>query len=274
MEDTATAPAEVAAQSTDPIDAIISEGFAEIKAAETEPAEPTEPAEDTAPEEPEQTETEKLAKEVKRLKNALSRKDKKIGRSSFRIDQLSQEIHDLKSWQQKPEPEVDDFEDYGKFLTATTDDRLDRRQTQNDIKAKEIELQNSKEELRSSREQAMNEDEILARKAFPDFEKVTGRSNILLSDAATSAIHESDSPAMALYSILKDGLLDHFNDLSPAMAGAMMQEHLMKAQALAKPKKLSNAPNPMTPARGGASGEKSIDQMSPEQLKTWFNSKD
>jgi len=259
-------------------DAVIAEGF---KPADAQPQpvakeEVETPITETeAPEgstEPQASDTPREEAFPRKAVNAISYRDRKIGK-------LQAELAQLKSVQntpQKPAPEEADFEGkpYGEYLKEVVKhENLEARRDD------EQKLLNAKEqELEAERRESIDSNAELARKAFPDFERLVTdycntEGNLGLSKELQHDLAESDNGAYALYSIMKDGLLDELKALTRARAAMMIARHEDKALTLSKKKFVSSAPEPLTAARGGATGTKSLGNMKTDELLSWASVK-
>lgn len=279
------------------IDSIIAEAFppataqpqadaakpVDVKEAETTEAAKEEPVEESG-ESTQPPKSEEVAFPKKAV-NAISYRDKKIGRLQAERDHMRQELEQLR---QKPasaetkadgEPKEADYEGkpYGEYLKAVA--RYEAAQHFKENKAKEIEqrTQSEAQEWEAERSAVIDENHAAAQKAFPDFKDVMDeaaddKGMIPLSQNLRRAILESDNGAYALYALIKEGLLDQANQMSlpkAAMTVARMED---RGLALSKVKKVTKAPEPMAPAKGAASATRSLDQMSGKELLKWVKS--
>lgn len=112
---------------------------------------------------------------------------------------------------------------------------------------------------------------VAAAKAFADFKQVESENMDVirsLPEPVKELLREADNPAYAFYQLAKDGQLDQLADVSPARAALLIARAEDKALASKKP--VTKAPAPLASARGTASGEKSLDQYSPDELRKWM----
>lgn len=273
------------------LDAIIAEGVAtstENAQSETSSEATTEQAQ-----EGEQTETkteEKPAKQPwpKEAENALSRAKGDRARykaerdfNKQRAEQLEKELADYKKpkAENTGEPQEADFEGkpYGVYLKAVA--RWEAKQTFEQTKAEETKAkaETSARDWEQERAQAINDNHVIAEKAFPDFKDTMDgaaddNGKIPLSPDLRAAILDSDNGAFALYALIKEGLLDEANDLSSRKAAMLIARMEDKALALSKTK-TTKTPTPLSPAKGTATGGKSLETMSGEEIRKWMRSK-
>lgn len=265
---------------TNEIDAI-------IDAAETvsEAQTPDAPTETPAAENPETPapETEESEAEVKdkpedmfpkKAVNALSRRDKQIGKLKAEKQQMQQELETLRQ-KANPKPEVKDdapkevdFETYGEYLRAEA--RYAARQELSETQAKQTEekAENDTKEWEAERAEAMDDNAAEARKAFSDFDKVIEKAipKEGLAPHVKKAFLEADNPAFALLALAKEGNLEDLNDMSFAKCAMTIARYEDKGLALSKTKPVTNAPKPMTPAKGTGTPGKTDDDLVDEIL--------
>lgn len=284
------------------IDAMITEAF---KAPET-----AQPAEVTASEESQveesnieaEGETQEAEKEgsktednfPKKAVNALSRRDKQIGKLRAEKQQQAEEARVLKEKLAKYEatgtktdneskkPNPDDFKTWGEYLDAR--DEYSQKLAEEKAEKKYLDTQKQQAEEKSKaakeawlgeREQVLNENQTKARKSFADFETVaidylTGAE---ISDQVKDAFLEVENGAYTLYALAKEGIsIEDLNEMSNYKLAQTFAQMEMKGLSLAKPKQATNAPAPLTSLRGAGNAGKSWDRMSPEEIVAWVKS--
>lgn len=266
---------------SDEFDAIIAEGLsapAETKTEEAAPEETVTEVEITEPQASEETE-EKEEMFPKKAVNALSRRDKQIGKLKAEKQQMHQELEELrqkatpKAEVKDDSPKEEDFETYGEYLRAEARFAAKQELRETQTKQTESKAKLEADEWEEDRRIAIEENHQEALKAFSDFKTLLDdnsddKGQIPLSTAARRALLEADAGAFALRSILKDGVLDELNQMSPAKAAMMVARHEDKAIAASK-KQTTKTPAPMTPSKGVATNSKSLDKMSPDELHKW-----
>lgn len=273
-----------------------------IESAIAEAAEAAKVTEETSPEpevestEPDEGQQEEVAAESdeqperdefpKKAVNALARKDKKNAKLSAKLDEAYAKLREYESKSTAPAPKEEDFEGkpYGDYLNAAAKHAASlaiNEQTIEQAKSQQEQLEN---EMREAANQAIDESAAVAEKTYPDFasaiqslavqDRGDGNKIIPLSPIARAAFERSDDSAAAMYAIAKEGLqtLNLLNSLPPIEAAMMVKEYEIKAKSLPKIKRVSSAPEPITSARGVASGSKSLQQSSPEEVLAFFKS--
>lgn len=251
---------------------------------ETEKAEVTEETttEDTAEQSTEPDEVERLRIENKKIINANSRKEKKLTKVAAERDMLRQRVAELEQRQAAPAPREEDYEGkpYGDYLKAVArhEARLDT--TEQALEAAKTQATQLETELAETSRAALDESGEVAEKTFPDFRQVieshaakSPHGKLEFSQPAWDAIQRSDNGAAAIYAILKtEGAFNQINSLPPIEAAMMVKEFEIKAQSFPKIKHVSSAPEPITSARGVASGSKSKQDYSHAEALDFFKS--
>ncbi len=272
------------------IDAVIAEAVTPAVAAQPQADATTTPPEAPEADTPLPEAMEKSAEEMfpKKAVNAISRRDKKIGKQAAEIQQLREENERLKQTatptpkKEDGPPKEEDFEgkSYGEYLRAVA--RYEATQIHKETQTKDTESKELTEAQKWEREraEAIDKSAEAAKAAFPDFDDVLeehldANGVIPLSPHVRKALLEAENGAYALYALAREGLLEEINDMSPLKAAMTIARMEDKGLSLSKKKAetpTTQAPAPMTPAKGAASAAKPLHQMSPEELLKWQRS--
>lgn len=225
------------------------------------------------------SEVERLEAENKKIKNAISYRDKTVGKLRAQLEYERKQVEALKARQVGPAPKEEDFEGkpYGELLTATAKHAAKEEAHNEKVAEAEERVSQVEAAAREEAKAAVDTDAEVARKVFPDFEesieklatakRADGQAVIPLAQAVQSAIEMSDNPAHTLYAISKEpGALEYLNSLPAIKAAMLVHDFSLKAANLPRIKTKSDAPTPVAAARGTAPGSKSIEQMSPQEL--------
>lgn len=203
----------------------------------------------------------------KKAVNAISYRDKKIGRQAEQIRSLKEELESLRG----KAPKEADFEGkpYGDYLKAEAKHAAAEESTEREVKRIESRLKSEEAAYKEERGKAIAENAAEARKAFSDFDDVLKAAKPTL-DSLPADIQElfleADNGAYALFALAKEGVLDDLADMSPARAAMTIAKMEDKGLSLSKAKEVSKAPAPITPLKGTGTGGKSIEQMSGKEL--------
>lgn len=266
------------------VDAIIAEATApvaaqtqpEIKAgdAPAEAPEVTEPTPEATPEEKPEAKEDSFPKKAV---NAISRRDKKIGKQAEQIRALNAELSKLRTQAPKEAPKEADFEGkpYGEYLKAEAKHAAAEEITERETKRIESDLEATKIAYKEERGQIIADNAVEARKSFSDFDAVLKASKPVL-DSLPPEIQElfldADNGAFALYAVAKEGALEDLADMSIGRAAMTIKSMEDKGLALKQPKKATNAPAPMSPAKGTGTGGKPLHEQSVDELMKWVKS--
>lgn len=225
----------------------------------------------------EKAETQKSEEQwPKKAVNALSKRDKQIGKLRAELDYMRQQMQNSQpQTQATPQvkkvdasPKASDFEDYESYIDAKAAYQAERLINQ---KMAEVEKQSVRE-----REQAHNatldsqfQKSLDAAKAsIPDFEDVMADAyDEPVADHVIQAIKEAEDGALAAYLAVKEGLVEKLNQMSPYRAAMEIARLADRAKlSVSKPKPVTKAPNPMAPVRGTVQGSKSESDMNSDEL--------
>jgi hypothetical protein len=220
----------------------------------------SEPAEPKAPE----------AKEdafPKKAVNAISRRDKKIGKQAEQIRRLNEELTALRS----KAPKESDFEGrpYGDLLKAEAKHAAAEESTERELKRVESEDKAAREEWKQERLEALGTNSAEARKSIPDFDTVLKQSKPFLDslpEEISDALLEADNPAFAVVALAKEGLLGELADMSPTRAAMLIAKMEEKGLALVSKPEATKAPAPIAPVKGSGTAGKPVERMSGKEL--------
>lgn len=81
---------------------------------------------------------------------------------------------------------------------------------------------------------------------------------------------DAENPTLALYALMREGKVDDLYDLSPTKLAAELVRAEIRGESYLKQPKVTNAPRPLSPARGNTSGTKDVNDMSVEELMSTY----
>lgn len=255
-------------------------------ATETDAHEPIE----TATSEVDQSETEGETKEPpkeqddpwpKKAQNALSKRDRQIGRMKAELEFLKAETAKLRESASAPRqdqssqsniPKPDDYETYEDYITAKAIYQFKQEQAKA-TEANKATEQQSRDQAQfqqwvSERENLVSQKADEISKLIPDYiEFIEDNSDTLesLPRHIENAFLEADNGALAAYVLAKEGKLESLSQMSPTRAAAEIARAEDRGAAFLKTK-ISKAPQPIASARGTASSTTSLDELSPKEL--------
>lgn len=200
-----------------------------------------------------------------------------------RAEELEARLKDLESKISKPEPVAapnpEDFDDYNEYLNKQADylaslaqERIRRSQEQ-ELKAAEQRRLADEQAERAQRYKDRVEAELSQYEGFmervndPTFNRIT---NVMHPDII-ALIQESDKGTALTYHLATHlSEADRIAKLSPVLAARELAILETKIQS-PKPKKVSEAPDPIKPLGGNEQAVKNEDQMSIDEWMAWRN---
>lgn len=221
----------------------------------------------------------------KKAQNALSRRDRTIGKLQARTRELEAQLSELSksrdssSKSEDKGPQEKDFETYGEYLEAKTLWKVEQVQAEKQRATKEAEgkTQVSAEQQRfiaqRSQEIAMKTAEMI--KTVPELkDMVLEHKDFMdsLPESVQQAFFEADDPVLAFYNMAKDGSLYELADMSPfraAMAIAKSQNPVQQSR------QTTQAPKPLQGVTGAGAGAGGLSNLDKDQdaLKQWMKKK-
>lgn len=208
---------------------------------------------------------------AKREWNRKSHMNSKLARQARELRELRELKAKLEQPQAKPQepkaPNMDDFNTLEEYMDARDAYRDSKNLSAQDKKEPQIDL-----------DQARRAQEVIAReaefkKAAPDYEKLIGENADFFAEAEydpklQTAIMEADNAPLALYALMKEGLIGELYDLTPTRLAAELAKAEIRGQSyLVQKKTITNAPEPIASAKGTGITTKSASSMSFEELK-------
>lgn len=275
---------------TDFIDSAIAEGIA----ATTENAQPTADAttettdtkateETQAPEGKTEQDAGKPEDDTpfpKKAVNAISRRDKQIGKLRAEREQLASELEKYRQQAQLKQtqnntpagaPKEADYKTYAEYLEAVNDYKIDQKFAKLQGEQKQTQ-QNTQEQAWVSERQTAIETQAA------DFIKENPEALALVQEYADVVDNfspelerlflEADNAPLAFYNLAKEGKLEALPSMS--LAKAAMEIGRAQTQTPIKPK--TKAPAPLPASRGSVAAGKQLIDMSPEELGKWVTS--
>ncbi len=214
----------------------------------------------------------------KKAVNAISRRDKQIGKLKAEMAALSAELEKYRTpTQAAPQkqasdgrPSVDQFDDYGAYLEALSEWKIEQKFTTTERKNQETQLSQKQAQYIEMREAEIAEKAQGHVKSIPDFlEIVETNSDILdmLPVETQMAFYEADDAALAFYNLAKSGKLEQLATMSPYRAAM----EIARAQVMPA-RQTTNAPRPVTGVRGSGASSTSLENKSPEEIMKWLKS--
>lgn len=215
----------------------------------------------------------------KKAVNALSRRDKQIGKLQA---QLAAERAELAKYREQAaktpqEPKEEAYDNYGEFLEAKARMKFEQEQSQKNKQLEEQATQQQKEAWVSERSDYAIEKAKSAIESIPDYKQLFMENADILQSLpkhVEEAFYEADEPALAFYALAKEGKLDALLNMSPARVALEIGRAELRGEALSKAKPVTKAPTPIQGLKGTGNSTKTINENSTwEELDKWLKTK-
>lgn len=226
----------------------------------------------------------------KKAINAISRRDKQIGKLRAEAAQAQSELAKYRQQYepgtqsqqgQKPapnEPKEDSFDNYGDYLKAVARHEARQELAKENTNTQQAQMTAQQQQWVAQREEVVENQAIELIQANPELRDLVIEHADVLDDFPPHlqmAFLESDNAALAFVALAKEGKLESLMSMSPARAAMEIGRAIDRGSAMMKAKKITTtAPAPMTPVKGAGPAGKQIDSTSsPDDLMKWLNTK-
>lgn len=219
----------------------------------------------------------------KKAVNAISRRDKQIGKLRAEAAALQAELAKYtQSQAQTPKnqnaviegsPKEEDFDNYSDFLEAKLLHKIKQEQTAQEKTKQEQAQAAQKQEWVNGREQDIAQKASIHKEEIPDFVEVMQEYADIADEFPehiVQAFYEADDGSMAFYNLAKDGKLEALATMSPYKAAMEIAMAQNKKSPVVN--RVSNAPAPISAAKGSGSSSKSLDSMNWSEMKQFLKS--
>lgn len=180
-------------------------------------------------------------------------------------------------------PVESDFQTWGEFLDAKdayyealADWKVEQKLSDRDSKKSQDDEATRIEQFRLERTQE-------ATKTINDVAKQTGDYASLVEQHIDflnnipphidNAFLMAENPGLALYALMKEGSLEELEDMPPHKVLMEIGKAELRGERYLNQNKATNAPPPITPAKGTATTSKSLENKSVEELLKQFNTR-
>lgn len=254
----------------DAIEAIFK--VAEIPAGEKPQEAPKEGEENTAKEED--------TPFPKKAVNALSRRDKQIGRLRAEKDQMAAELNKFREAAAPKltpandgRPKEADFNNYADYMEAVQDWKIDQKLTTQKTENKATQDAATNQQWVHDRSQAVDKQAEEFAKEYPDIGELFNSNEALVKSFPREirmALLEADNAPLAFYNLAKEDKLADLADMS--LVDAKVEIRLAQKMQPAKPK--TNAPKPLPASRGSVPASKPLEKLTAREAHQLLSSKD
>ena len=258
---------------------------AEAASATTEPTE----GNDTDAKQSDETHEEQFPKKAV---NAISRRDKQIGKLRAEKYQVLSEVEQLRQqlsqYQQKPNsstaadpdaPDINQFANYDEYNRAVARYEARKAYAEENQKVQKSQTESQRRAWQEERDTHLDDNAAKVKETFSDFDNILNENVDLLQSFAphvVDAVRDLDNGAFALYQLAKEGNLEQLNTMSQARAAATLARAEDRALAAAKTKPTTKAPAPLAASKGTAPQRPALlDQLGDDSAKilNWLKSK-
>lgn len=198
--------------------------------------------------------------------NKLVKQRHERDRENEQLRKRLAELEAVKQEQALKPPKQEDFPDYDEFLVEKARFRIQQEMQQERQKQAEAEKQRLAQEQMAKVAQTFTERVNEARKVYQDFDDIA-LGDFPMSQAMydTIAMHEK-GPDLAYYLGSNPDEADRIASLPPLQASAELGALAVKLDR-PKPKKATNAPDPVTPVGSNNGAEKPLAELDYEEYK-------
>jgi hypothetical protein len=217
----------------------------------------------------------------KKALNKISRLERERNKERAQNAALLAELEQLRQIRaQQPQnqsnndgaPQEDQFENYGDYLEAKITHKLKVEQSAREQEQKNQQMSQQEQEWIARRENEIAEMAEAHKKIIPDFAQVVEEFADIADEFpphVEQAFYEADDPSLAFYNLAQEGKLETLASLSPVRV-AMEIARAQDKKPLVK--RVTNAPQPISSAKGSATGTKSLENMGYDEIKAWLKS--
>jgi hypothetical protein len=211
-----------------------------------------------------------------KAEKAHAKQKAKAIRLSYENKLLKQQLAEIQKAQQaqapqSAEPNEASFDNYGDYLKAVA--RYEAKQELNEGKQSREQLfaEAQKAKWIDERVSVVQEKVAEAKAALPDFDKVAQENAEIIgqfSGELEEVILSLDNPALALYNLAKDDLLQDLAEMPLPQAAVLLGKAL--AKGIPQKKTVTSAPAPMRGVKGSGSPTTSLASKNPDELMAWL----
>lgn len=238
----------------------------EEQAAEEQPTE--EPAEDAA--EPTEDAAEPDSEDVSKSKQRREKRKAYIASLEAERDEAQAKYQRIKSASESDDaPKETDFEDYEDFRIARLLHEQAKKQATRQVSEAEREAQEREARWQRERQSAFVDATEAARVKYKDFDQVAMNPRLPINQSMAEAIQEMDAGPDVLYHLGSNPEVALRIAKMRPMQQAIELGRLEASLAAPKPRTETRAPEPITPLRARASGQRDPAKMSNAEYRAW-----
>lgn len=213
----------------------------------------------------------------KKAVNALSRRDKQIGKLQANNAALNAELAKFReqtAQQANNPPKESDYDNYGELLKAQHRHEWQQEQAAKELQQKEQYTQQQEQQWFQQRNQEVLAKAQELKAQVPDFVGLLNEYSDVLAGVPPEierVFYEVDAPEIALYALAKEGRLEEVLGMSPSRVAIELGKAEIRGEALIKQKQITKTPAPIEGLKGTGSSNKQLDSMNHDELMAWVN---
>ncbi len=213
----------------------------------------------------------------KKAVNALSRRDKQIGKLQAQLAADRAELAKFREQsvqQNNNPPKESDFDNYGELLKAQHRHEWQQEQAAKEIQQREQYTAQQEEQWFQQRNQEVLSKAQELKTQVPDFLGLLNEYSDVLSSVPPEierVFYEVDAPEVALYALAKEGRLEEVLGMSPSRVAIELGKAEIRGEALIKQKQITKTPAPIEGLKGVGGSSKQLDSMNHDELMAWVN---
>ncbi len=211
---------------------------------------------------------EQLAKREKNRQSHLNSKLAEMRRANRELQAKLSQTQQPKVSEQvdNGKPRIEDFADktWEEYNEALTDWKLDQKFSATNKQTEETQKSQQINQAKAQRVYEVAQAEAEFAKSNPEYAQLVNENAAFFSGLTpelADGLAEAENPTVAIYALMKEGGLDNLFDLTPTKLAAELAKAEIRGESyLKQAKPTTNAPAPISAARGNAVG-KSLEKL-------------
>ncbi len=257
-------------------DDIINQAISEAVATPVETAQPIETPEATNETIPSEATEPEDVPFPKKAVNALSRRDKQIGKLQAQLAADRAELAKFREQtakQASTPPNESDYDNYGELLKAQHRHEWQQEQATKELQQKEQYTAQQEQKWFDQRTQVVVSKAEQRMAETPEMRQVFAEYVDVLNDIPPQIermFYEADDPDLAIYALAKEGRLEEVLSLPPARIAIEIGRAEIRGEAMLKKKQITKTPAPIEGLKGTGGSSKTLNSMNSKELLSWL----
>ena len=220
---------------------------------------------------------EQLAKRERNRQSHLNSKLAQMRRENRELKARFEQAQKAPETPKQEAPKESDFENYGDYLKADAKYQIKQELAERDKVSKEATKSQAIDAYKQGRVQEIAGKTQEFVKQVPEYTELCSEYSDFLNNIPPEieeAFLEAEDAPLALYALMKEGKIEELETMSPYKISMEIARAEIRGKSyLAPQRKVTNAPAPITAAKGNSSGGKPLHQQSPDELMKHFGFK-